>query len=63
MPIDVEDYLCAKSLNPKDYHSPRTCHVRRHLINGGGDDDQQDHSLIRGTADPEWNGTDPRREL
>uniref|UniRef100_A0A183BVV3 Protein RIC1 homolog n=1 Tax=Globodera pallida TaxID=36090 RepID=A0A183BVV3_GLOPA len=26
MPTNVEDYLCAKALNPKDYHSARTCH-------------------------------------
>uniref|UniRef100_A0A914H3U2 Protein RIC1 homolog n=1 Tax=Globodera rostochiensis TaxID=31243 RepID=A0A914H3U2_GLORO len=26
MPTNVEDYLCAKALNPKDYNSARTCH-------------------------------------
>jgi hypothetical protein len=26
MPTDVPDYVCAKSLNPRDYFSARTCH-------------------------------------
>nr|CAD2199934.1 unnamed protein product [Meloidogyne enterolobii] len=26
MPTDVEDYLCAKALNPRDFRTLRTCH-------------------------------------
>uniref|UniRef100_A0A914EJD8 Peptidase S1 domain-containing protein n=1 Tax=Acrobeloides nanus TaxID=290746 RepID=A0A914EJD8_9BILA len=26
MPIDIDDYLCATSMNPLDYGAPRTCH-------------------------------------
>lgn len=29
MPTQVFDYLCAKALNPRDFHTLRTCHVRR----------------------------------
>ncbi|KAL3120954.1 hypothetical protein niasHT_005030 [Heterodera trifolii] len=59
MPTNVEDYLCAKALNPKDYHAARTCHGD----SGSGMEWKRRRTVGIGTALPRQNATRQRAQI